>query len=59
MNPGSDGSGTLVQKYIEMSNVQVVDEMVNMIVGQRAYEINAKAVTTSDEMLQTANTMKR
>ena len=48
-----------MQKYIEMSNVQVVEEMVNMIVGQRAYEINAKAVTTSDEMLSTANTMKR
>ena len=58
-NPGSDGAGTLVQKYTEMSNVQVVEEMVNMIVGQRAYEINAKAVTTSDEMLQTANSMKR
>ena len=58
-NPGSDGAGTLVQKYIEMSNVQVVEEMVNMIVAQRAYEINSKAVTTSDEMLQTANTMKR
>ena len=59
VNPGSDGSGTLVQKYLEMSNVQVVEEMVNMIVAQRAYEINAKAVTTSDEMLSTANTMKR
>ena len=58
-NPGSDGAGTLVQKYVEMSNVQVVEEMVNMIVAQRAYEINAKAVTTSDEMLSTANTMKR
>ena len=58
-NPGTDGSGTLLQKYLEMSNVQVVDEMVNMIVGQRAYDINSKAVTTSDEMLQTANGMKR
>jgi len=58
-NPGTDGAGTLVQKYVEMSNVQVVEEMVNMIVAQRAYEINAKAVTTSDEMLSTANTMKR
>ena len=57
-NPGSDGAGTLMQKYLEMSNVQVVEEMVNMIVGQRAYEMNAKAVTTSDQMLQTANTMK-
>ena len=58
-NPGTDGAGTLLQKYVEMSNVQVVEEMVNMIVAQRAYEINAKAVTTSDEMLSTANTMKR
>ena len=57
--PGTDGAGTLLQKYIEMSNVQVVDEMVNMIVGQRAYEINSKAVTTSDEMLQTAVALKR
>ena len=57
--PGTDGAGTLLQKYLEMSNVQVVDEMVNMIVGQRAYEINSKAVTTSDEMLQTAVALKR
>ena len=58
-NPGTDGAGTIVQNYIEMSNVQVVEEMVNMIVAQRAYEMNAKAVTTSDEMLQTANQLKR
>ena len=58
-NPGTDGAGTLSQKYVEMSNVQVVEEMVNMIVAQRAYELNSKAVTTSDEMLSTANTMKR
>ena len=58
-NPGTDGAGTLAQKYVEMSNVQVVEEMVNMIVAQRAYEVNSKAVTTSDEMLSTANTMKR
>lgn len=58
-NPGTDGAGTIVQKYLEMSNVQVVEEMVNMIVGQRAYEINSKAVTTSDQMLQTANNMKQ
>lgn len=57
-NPNTDGAGSLVQKYLEMSNVQVVEEMVNMIVGQRAYEINSKAVTTSDQMLQTANNMK-
>ncbi len=58
-NPGADGTGTLVQKYLEMSNVQVVDEMVNMIIAQRAYEVNSKAVTTSDQMLETANNLKR
>lgn len=58
-NPGTEGTGTLVQKYLEMSNVQVVDEMVNMIIAQRAYEVNSKAVTTSDQMLETANNLKR
>lgn len=57
--PGQDGSGTLAQKYLEMSNVQVVEEMVNMIVAQRAYEINSKAITTSDEMLSQAANLKR
>jgi flagellar basal-body rod protein FlgG len=42
-----------------MSNVSVMEEMVNMIVGQRAYEINSKAVQASDEMLQTANNLRR
>lgn len=49
----------LKQRYLEMSNVQVADEMVNLIVAQRAYELNSKAITTSDEMLQTANNLKR
>lgn len=49
----------IVQGYLEQSTVQVVDEMVNMIIAQRAYEMNAKAITTSDEMLQTANNLKR
>lgn len=49
----------LVQGYIEGSNVQVVDEMVNMIVAQRAYELNSKAITASDEMLQQANNLRR
>lgn len=47
------------QGYLEGSNVQVADEMVNMIVTQRAYELNSKAITTSDEMLQQANNLKR
>ena len=49
----------IVQGYLEGSNVQVADEMVNLIVAQRAYEMNSKAITTSDEMLQTANNLKR
>lgn len=56
---GTDGAGTIVQKYIEMSNVQIVEEMVNMIVAQRAYETNSKAITTSDSMLEVANGLKR
>ena len=58
-NPGEEGAGTLVQSYLEMSNVQIVEEMVNMIVAQRAYETNSKAITTSDSMLEVANGLKR
>ena len=47
------------QNYLEASNVQVADEMVNMIIAQRAYELNSKAITTSDSMLETANNLKR
>jgi flagellar basal-body rod protein FlgG len=50
--PGSNGAGQLKQNYIETSNVNVVEELVNMIQTQRAYEINSKAITTSNEMLQ-------
>lgn len=50
--PGTNGSGTLSQGYVETSNVNVVEELVNMIQTQRAYEINSKAITTSDQMLQ-------
>jgi len=57
--PGEENVGTIGQGFLEMSNVELVDEMVNMIVGQRAYEVNSKAVSTSDQMLQTANNMKR
>ncbi|MFP4168560.1 MAG: flagellar basal-body rod protein FlgG [Desulfonatronovibrionaceae bacterium] len=57
--PGEENVGTIGQGFLEMSNVELVDEMVNMIVGQRAYEINSKAISTSDQMLQTANNMKR
>jgi flagellar basal-body rod protein FlgG len=57
--PGQNGLGTIGQGLLEMSNVNVAEEMVNMIVGQRAYEINSKAVTAADEMLATANNLKR
>lgn len=57
--PGVNEYGTLAQGFLEMSNVSVVDEMVNMIVAQRAYEANSKAIQTADQMLQLANNVKR
>ncbi len=57
--PGLEGFGTISQGFLEMSNVNVVQEMVNMIVAQRAYEVNSKAIQTADEMLQRANDLKR
>ena len=57
--PGLDGFGTLAQGWLEMSNVQVVEEMVNLIIAQRAYETNSRAIQASDEMLQTANSLRR
>lgn len=56
---GEDGLGTLAQGFLEMSNVSVVDEMVNMITAQRAYESNSKAIQAADDMLQLANNIKR
>ena len=58
-NPGTDQFGTLLQGFLEMSNVDVVEEMINMIMAQRAYEIGSKAIQTGDEMLQMANNLKR
>ena len=57
--PGMNGLGTLASGFYEMSNVKVVEEMVSMIVAQRAYEVNAKAIQTSDEMLNIANNLRR
>lgn len=57
--PGLDGVGTIAQGFLEMSNVDVVEEMVSMIIAQRAYEINSKAIQTADNMLQMANNIKR
>lgn len=57
--PGEQGFGRTIQGYIEASNVNLVEEMVNLIVAQRAYEINSKSIQTSDEMLQNVANMKR
>ena len=57
--PGLEGSGTILQAHLEGSNVQVVEEMVKMISAQRAYEINSKAIQTSDDMLSLLNNLKR
>ncbi|MDH3892626.1 MAG: flagellar basal-body rod protein FlgG [candidate division Zixibacteria bacterium] len=54
-----NGMGEIDQGYLEMSNVKVVDEMVNMIVAQRAYEMNSKAIQTADDMASIANSLKR
>jgi flagellar basal-body rod protein FlgG len=58
-NPGSEGLGSINQGFIELSNVNVVEEMVNMIVSQRAYELNSKVIQSTDEMLALANNIKR
>ena len=55
---GQDGLGQIKQGFVEMSNVQLVEEMTELITGQRAYEANSKAITTSDAMLQTTNELK-
>ena len=57
--PDEQGFGKLSQRFLELSNVEVVDEMVSMIVAQRAYEINSRAIQTSEEMLSNANNLKR
>jgi len=56
-SPGTNGAGTLQQGYVETSNVNVVEELVSMIQTQRAYELNSKAISTSDEMLQRLSQM--
>ena len=58
-NPGESGFGTTTQGYLESSNVNIVEEMVNMIQAQRAYEINSKSIQTSDEMLSQISQLKR
>jgi flagellar basal-body rod protein FlgG len=58
-NPGTENLGTIARGFLEQSNVDVVKEMVDMIVTQRAYELNSKTVQTADEMLGLANNLKR
>lgn len=57
--PGTDGMGTVNQGFLEVSNVDVAEEMVNMIIGQRAYEANSKTIKTVDDMLSLLNQLKR
>jgi flagellar basal-body rod protein FlgG len=57
--PGADGLGSVVQGFLEDSNVSVVEEMVNMILGQRAYEANSRVIRAADEMLQQVNQLSR
>ena len=58
-NPGNDGLGTIQQRFMEVSNVDVTEELVNMIITQRAYEVNSKSVQTADKLLEVANTLVR
>ena len=55
--PGENGVGTLQHKFLEKSNVEVVNELVNLIIAQRAYEINSRAIRTGDDMLALANNL--
>ncbi len=57
--PGQSGLGTLKQSFLERSNVQIVNELVNLIVAQRAYEVNSRAIQASDQMLSTATQIVR
>ena len=57
--PGQDGLGIITQGFLEESNVSIVEEMVQMILGQRAYETNSRVVKTADEMLAQINNLAR
>jgi flagellar basal-body rod protein FlgG len=57
--PGQDGLGTVLQGFLEQSNVTVVEELIALISGQRAYEVTSKAITAADEMLRTTNSIVR
>lgn len=57
--PGLDGLGEIASGFLEMSNVETVEELVSMIAAQRAYELNARTISAADEMMSTVNTLKR
>jgi flagellar basal-body rod protein FlgG len=57
-NPGTDGIGSVMQGFIETSNVNVVTEITNLITAQRAYEMNSRVITTSDDMLSTLTNLR-
>ena len=58
-HPGEEGLGMVMQSYLEKSNVDVAQEMIDLIVAQRAYEINSKAVKTADELMSMTNNLRR
>jgi flagellar basal-body rod protein FlgG len=58
-NPGQNGSGTLEQGYLERSNVDIAAELINLIIAQRAYETNSRAISTADQMMANANSVVR
>jgi flagellar basal-body rod protein FlgG len=58
-NPGEDGLGVVTSGFVELSNVNVIEEMISMITAQRAYELNSKAIQTADEMLEGMIRLKR
>ena len=57
-NPASTGFGSVMQGFVETSNVNVVSEITNLITAQRAYEMNSKVITTSDDMLSTLTNLR-
>ena len=58
-SPGEEGLGIIRSMFLEMSNVEVVEEMVNLIIAQRAYEVNSRGIQTAEDMMQIANNLKR
>jgi flagellar basal-body rod protein FlgG len=57
--PGDEGYGTLAQGFLESSNVKLVEEMIGLVLAQRAFEVNARAVQASDELLSLVNNLRR